>query len=348
MKRSLLLVTLCCLAVFWGYASDAKTDELLFPNSDFEQGDLTNWNTEGTAFGNQPTRGDNVRLRRSNRTAMPQGNFWISSYEDYQGKPGQKPGGKRTDKIRGGLYSTTFLVAQPYIAFLVGGGCFPEVKVQLVVGGRVVRAATGAFSEAMRRVIWDVSEYQDQKAMLYILDHSEQGWGHISADDFRFRTENPDRLLFPNSDFEVGNLSNWTADGEAFGQQPEKVDYAALGIDPLTSPAPTGQYWMRSGGPDEAKPPGKTGALKSIPFTVKGKLIAFQVRGGSDAGLKVELQVEGQRIHWLYGIRSPSMRNIAWEVEKHFGKTAELVITDESGKPGEDICADNFHYGRLD
>ena len=47
--------------------------DLLFENSDFENGDLTNWTAAGTAFEFQPTKGDNptARKRKGQPSAIP-------------------------------------------------------------------------------------------------------------------------------------------------------------------------------------------------------------------------------------------------------------------------------------
>ncbi len=53
--------------------TSAYDDSLLFPNSDFEQGDLRNWTASGNAFQYQPTMGDNptARLRMKHPSQTP-------------------------------------------------------------------------------------------------------------------------------------------------------------------------------------------------------------------------------------------------------------------------------------
>ena len=65
---------------------------LLFENSDFEKGDLTNWTAVGTAFEFQPTKGYNPTARGRNQPSRHQGEYWIGTFEKYHGKPELSPG----------------------------------------------------------------------------------------------------------------------------------------------------------------------------------------------------------------------------------------------------------------
>lgn len=70
---------------------------------------------------------------------------------------------------------------------MLGGGCNERLEyVELIVDGDVVQRATGACSEAMNRVIWDVSLYTGRSGQIRIVDASSGHWGHINVDDFRF------------------------------------------------------------------------------------------------------------------------------------------------------------------
>jgi len=162
---------------------------LLFPNSDFEHGDLSNWTPSGNAFDFQPTKGDNPTARRRGQPSNHQGDYWIGTFEKYQGLPVQQPGQTQGDKPTGTLTSIPFEITGDSISFLIGGGNrLDAVYVALVVGGREVLKATGHNHESMNRVTWDVSEFQGREASIVIVDHSNRGWGHINADDFRYGT----------------------------------------------------------------------------------------------------------------------------------------------------------------
>lgn len=360
MSKHLSSLLLCLAIAHVGISAravEAVDDDLLFPNSDFEQGDLTNWRTEGEAFQFQPTRGDNVRSRRREWTALPQGRYWIGTYERYQGSKGQKPGAVQKDTPQGGLVSTDFVIREPYIGFLLGGGDSPDLAVQLIVDGKVVYSASPVKSEAMQHVRWDVSAYRDQKAVLYVLDRSSAAWGHINVDDFRFYRERVDDLLFPNSDFELGDLGNWTAEGEAFLHQPTKGDNIAVRRPGKATAAPIGMYWIGSSENYQGKPdqtPGShqgdapQGILRSIPFTIRGSTILCRVGGGADAGLKVQLLVNGRPVKWARGTRRERMRPVVWVVNDYLGQTAEIEIQDRSSARWGHVNVDDFRYGRLD
>lgn len=164
-------------------ATTALAGELLFPNSDFEEGTLNGWVAEGEAFRVQPTRGDNPKARNRESSNL-QGNWWVGGYERYTGREG-KPGATRGDAPRGSLTSREFVIRHPFITFRIGGGRLPgEVGVRLLAGGEVVDLATGNDSETMTSVAVDVSKHAGKTARLLIFDDSTGGWGHVNVDEF--------------------------------------------------------------------------------------------------------------------------------------------------------------------
>ena len=46
--------------------------------------------------------------------------------------------------------------------------------------------ATGKCTETMERVVWDVSKFRGQTAMIRVVDASTVLWAHINVDDFQF------------------------------------------------------------------------------------------------------------------------------------------------------------------
>lgn len=172
-----------------GALGQVRQGGLLFSNSDFEMGDLTNWRAQGEAFTYQPTKGDNIAARSRKQVSLHKGEYWVGTYEKYRGNGGEKAGGKQGDKPMGSLTSVSFVVQENQICFLIGGGRREkELFASLVVDGKMVKKTTGRNAEKMQRVTWDVSEYVGKAAHILVEDNSSGGWGHLNVDDFRYVT----------------------------------------------------------------------------------------------------------------------------------------------------------------
>ncbi|MEE8129294.1 MAG: PASTA domain-containing protein, partial [Vicinamibacterales bacterium] len=156
---------------------------------DFETGDLRGWTPAGTAFTFQPTRGESPRSRQS--ASNHQGEYWISTYEGYQGRRGATVGTIQGDRPQGTLESQTFEIPPGPLSFLIGGGSEFATRVELVViseieGESRVLHATGNDSDAMQRVTWDLTPFAGRRGRIRIVDASSGDWGHINVDDIRF------------------------------------------------------------------------------------------------------------------------------------------------------------------
>jgi TolB-like protein len=153
---------------------------------DFETGDLRGWSRAGQAFAFQPTYQDNPTARRRGQPSRHQGDYWIGGYEKRPG-PYDPPGQTQGDGPQGTLLSKPFIISKPFVSFLIGGGCdIARVRVELIVGSRVIHSATGKCNESMSRQSWDVSQHIGKSARIRLVDHSSGGWGHINFDDVRF------------------------------------------------------------------------------------------------------------------------------------------------------------------
>lgn len=153
---------------------------------DFEGGILKGWSATGTAFGTQPTYGDNPTARHRGQPSRHQGNYWVGGYENRH-TPSDPPGRVQGDGPQGTLTSGPFTISGNAISFLIGGGCdINSERAELVVDGQVVRKSTGKCTETMQRARWDVSEFQGRSARIRLVDTSSGGWGHINFDDVRF------------------------------------------------------------------------------------------------------------------------------------------------------------------
>ena len=159
-------------------------------NPDFEGG-LTGWNATGTACAHQPTRGDNVTVKRVaalkqhleasvggdywQNLAVPvghHGQHWIGTAENH---PDDKtvPGTTAGDEATGTLISERFRISNNYISFLVGGNedlanlrvellvdTTPSTQGAISVAGRwymIAAVATGHGEESLRREVWNVA-----------------------------------------------------------------------------------------------------------------------------------------------------------------------------------------------
>ena len=176
-------MTRCLALLALLFSCLACADEPLFPNSDFETGTLEGWEAEGDAFSRQPTKGDNT-LARQRETSGHQGEFWIGTYENFDGRDGQ-PGAVRGDGAKGTLTSPEFKITKPFVTFLVGGGNLPgETGVKLVCDGEEFELSTGVDSETMVWTSYDVSSLIGKSAQLIVFDDVTEGWGHINVDAF--------------------------------------------------------------------------------------------------------------------------------------------------------------------
>lgn len=92
------------------------------------------------------------------------------------------------DNTTGTLTSPEFKIERRYIGFLIGGGKnIEKLALNLLVGGKVVRSATGpndkpGGSEMLAPESWDVGELAGQTAAIQIIDNATGGWGHLNVD----------------------------------------------------------------------------------------------------------------------------------------------------------------------
>lgn len=164
-----------------------RCEQLIFPNSNFERGSLLNWSCSGSAFLHQPV--DRLPAQWERRPGQ-EGQHWIGTYDQRSqlGRPilqGDQPTGTMSSK--------GFVITKPYMNFLIGGGDDRKrLYVSLMVNGKEVYRATGRETLQMREVVWDLRPYYGQSAYLHMVDNSAQGWGHVIADGFCYRSASPD------------------------------------------------------------------------------------------------------------------------------------------------------------
>ena len=147
---------------------------------DFERDNYDGWTLTGTAFGRAPSTGTSPGQQKVTGFA---GKRLVNTY-----RPDDKPQGTLTSK--------TFTIERRYIGFLIGGGNHKdETCINLLVGGKVVRTATGKNREQLEPASWDVAEFKGKEACIQIVDHHSGGWGHINIDQIVFSDISPDAIL---------------------------------------------------------------------------------------------------------------------------------------------------------
>jgi membrane protein implicated in regulation of membrane protease activity len=221
----------------------------------FENGNLDAWTKEGTAFDDQPVFGDNPTARNRGQPSNHVGDYWIGTYEKYQGLAGETAGSRQGDSVTGVITSPEFTITEQFVSFLVGGGAHAGTSgqfnrgtfVSLLVGSEEVFRQTGFNHETMRRVSHDISAYMGRRAVIKIVDMESGGWGHINCDDFLWYTPTSTASVSPvpsttpsasatasttpsasataspaviDWGFENRNLDAWTKEGTAFDSQP--------------------------------------------------------------------------------------------------------------------------------
>ena len=147
---------------------------------DFEGKTYEGWTIVGDAFGKGPSHGTEAGQQTVSGFS---GHGLVNTYAG-----GDGPQGTATSKA--------FRIQRRYIGFLIGGGDHPgKTCMNLRVDGKVVRTATGKNQEALEPASWDVADLQGREAVLEIVDHSSEGWGHINIDRIIFSDIPPEPLL---------------------------------------------------------------------------------------------------------------------------------------------------------
>src|SRR4051812_3535318 len=146
--------------------------------SSFDQGSYGDWEATGTAFRKGPASGGLIqKLEIENAVSAAV----VSSEIEGDGPTGT-------------LTSPHFEIQRAYISFLIGGGGYEHhTCLDLLVGGKVVRSATGWNSDRLVAQSWDVRAFASQKAQIRIVDEASGAWGHLNVDHI-IQTDEPERL----------------------------------------------------------------------------------------------------------------------------------------------------------
>ena len=166
-------------------ATDASGRAL---NLDFETGTLADWVAEGDAFKGQPVKGDAVSARRSDMRSGHHGQFWVGTFE------------VNGDKGKGTLTSVPFKVTQRFASFWVAGGGADGSRVELIAVGeeKPFYQIGGRQTEQLAQVVVDLQRVLNKEMQIRLVDSSNNGWGHINFDHFRFHEKRPAELTPPS------------------------------------------------------------------------------------------------------------------------------------------------------
>ncbi len=201
-------------AFFQHSAGEVETSGTPRPNivfADFESETYGEWKVEGTAFGPGPTQLSQMPAYQGN--IKGKGNRVVNSHNVRNGEDVAKG-----DAHTGKLVSPDFKIERNFISFLIGGGNHPgKTCINLIVGERIVRTATGKNSNAMAPHIWDVRDLLGVMARIEVIDAEAGPWGNIGIDDITFTDSPAVAPLSEERDF--GTIGIGTIGEDIFGSR---------------------------------------------------------------------------------------------------------------------------------
>jgi len=148
-----------------------------------------------------------------------------------------------------------------------------------------------------------------------------------------------------NTDFESGDLRDWTAEGDAFEAQPIRGDSPAR--RQRESSLHEGDFWI---GGYEKFGDDRLGSLLSAPFKVAQPFASFLVAGGWHATTVVELLHcddsgtvgEAQPFYRCFGAGSESLQPIVVDLSREVGKVIRIRLTDQQTGHWGHVNFDDF------
>lgn len=319
----------------WGHINVDDFQVLNYPetiaNPGFETGDITGWTTIGTAFA---------------APVSDVATYWGSTPFNHQGvyhawgfAGAANPdfADRRTGELRSSVFR---LGGNGKISFRVGGG--EDINKLYVALAReaddeILFKATGAAStmgEGYRKVEWDASEYLGENLYIRVVDYHTGGFGHINVDDFSVLGTQPvvPREL-ENPGFETGDLTGWTAEGDAFADA--VTDLAAYGEEETTFGHEGGYHaWGLAGEAAAEDADERTGTLTSHTFVLTGTgEIRFLIGGGRDEEKLYAALVRASDDAVLMkatGGGSEAYSSVTWDAAAYLGEELYVKTVDES------------------
>jgi hypothetical protein len=260
----------------------------------------------------------------------------------------------------GTIESPDFTINRNFINLKVGGGQWdgvnfpnPLTRVELVIDGTVVHAASGQNSNALRDVSWDVSAYAGQTAKIVIRDDNAGGFGQILVDSIEQNDisvlDLPPTGAEVFEDWEVEGLpANWTAAGDfadgfatatggQFGQQ---------GVTGFRGARLLNTFWEEDAG---SGPNGDfaTGTVTSDAFTVSEDWVNLLIGGGGHLGefqTTANLLVDGEIVRTATGAFTENLSWSSWDVSEFVGEEAQIQIIDANSGGFGHIMVDQIEF----
>lgn len=146
-----------------------------------------------------------------------------------------------------------------------------------------------------------------------------------------------------NLDFETGTLKDWTAEGDAFKDQPIQGDTVFPRRSDMRS-LHQGKFWIGGFEKHGDKP---KGTLTSVPFVVTHPWASFLVAGGTDEKqTRVEvIDVAAKKVIFsTAGEESESLRRVAVDVSKLMGKEIQVRVVDDYAGGWGHVNFDDFRF----
>jgi len=150
-----------------------------------------------------------------------------------------------------------------------------------------------------------------------------------------------------NLDFETGDLTDWTATGKAWEQQPHKGLISPdrpYGGDKKSFH--TGDYWI---GGYEFLGDGPMGTLTSVPFAVSERWASFLLGGGAHAQTRVELwEKDAEKpFYKIHGKNLEDMDPVVVDLNAKLGKEIFVRIIDEHTGGWGHVNFDDFRLHKV-
>ena len=145
-----------------------------------------------------------------------------------------------------------------------------------------------------------------------------------------------------NLDFETGDLTDWTARGAAFRNQPIKGDTVNARRSDMASEH-RGEYWV---GSFEVAGDAPVGRLVSASFTIEHPWASFLVGGGKWRQTRVEIvsKAENTVIYKTSAVNTENMRPVVVDLRQYQGAEVFLRLVDNHAGGWGHINFDEFRF----